>query len=53
MWHTFTYKRGAVSKLAADRPGVVLLVDDETDNLDVFRFNFEDDFGVRTASSGL
>ena len=53
MWHTFTYTRGAVSKLAADRPGVVLLVDDETDNLDVFRFNFEDDFGVRTASSGL
>lgn len=35
-----------------DRAGVVLLVDDEPDNLDVFRITFEDDFIVHTAASG-
>ena len=35
-----------------ERPGVVLLVDDEPDNLDVFRLTFEDDFVVHTAASG-
>ncbi len=35
-----------------ERPGVVLLVDDEPDNLDVFRLTFEEDFVVQTAASG-